>query len=592
MEVLRDLSASIAVENAIDFHRLEDLDVSSFSDAVLNKADATCLMQVLSHCRENNKAKVLGIIAELAKREENRTLLASDDIFTLVLNEIESTDKDVILQCFRAIGNVCMENVGGQSYVMMTGNIEKILSKFKSMAELSDGDLNILPKTAYGCVNNLSCENESLQLELVKYGAIPIFYSCLKSFITKDSEMAKIILEALSGLAMNETAKEQIIELNVISELYSFLDDCSDSVAISILDVLGEFIQDDEMSDIICSDSSLLALITAGARRPSFKEMNSQDTVLKKIFDSLVLFTSNESFEANLDDKELLNRLLELLTCDNRHAQISSALAIGNCAKNDMTCTDLVKCSVHVSLINLLKTVHSSEESMDLSQAILSALKNITIPVANKQVLSETELPELARNLVKTNFPVVQFKALAVLRLLVQGQTTLAVTLCNDETFLNVVAQCASRDTVIGLCAEARRLTASLIKHSQSSDAMNNVLRENGMQSLIGLLSSEHTIMQNEALVAIITLLASAKEANKEFLNAGGIEESTKLLKQASKKPHVVFNLISLFTAVAQDENCKKIVQEAITDELQKMANGPNELVMNRSIELLGILKS
>ena len=44
---------------------------------------------------------------------------------------------------------------------------------------------------------------ESLQLELVKYGAIPIFYSCLKSFITKDSEMAKIILEALSGLAMN-----------------------------------------------------------------------------------------------------------------------------------------------------------------------------------------------------------------------------------------------------------------------------------------------------------------------------------------------------------------------------------------------------
>ena len=47
------------------------------------------------------------------------------------------------------------------------------------------------------------------------------------------------------------------------------------------------------MSDIICSDNSLLALISAGAKRPSFKEMNSQDTVLKKIFDSLVLFTSN-----------------------------------------------------------------------------------------------------------------------------------------------------------------------------------------------------------------------------------------------------------------------------------------------------------
>ena len=42
--------------------------------------------------------------------EENRPLLASDNIFTLVLNEIESTNMDVILQCFRAIGNICMEN--------------------------------------------------------------------------------------------------------------------------------------------------------------------------------------------------------------------------------------------------------------------------------------------------------------------------------------------------------------------------------------------------------------------------------------------------------------------------------------------------
>ena len=51
------------------------------------------------------------------------------------------------------------------------------------------------------------------------------------------------------------------------------------------------------------------------------------------------------------------------------------------------------------------------------------------------------------------------------------------------------------------------------------SDAMNNVLRENGMQSLIGLLSSEHTIMQNEALVAIITLLASAKGFSVFFVS-------------------------------------------------------------------------
>ena len=44
-------------------------------------------------------------------------------------------------------------------------------------------------------------------------------------------------------------------------------------------------------------------------------------------------------------------------------------------------------------------------------------------------------------------------------------------------------------------------------------------------------------------------------DANNEFVQAGGMEESTKLLKQASNKPHLVFNLISLFMAISQDGN-------------------------------------
>lgn len=42
----------------------------------------------------------------------------------------------------------------------------------------------------------------------------------------------------------SDSAKEQIIELNMIGELLSFLQDCSDNVAVSILDTLGELIQD------------------------------------------------------------------------------------------------------------------------------------------------------------------------------------------------------------------------------------------------------------------------------------------------------------------------------------------------------------
>ena len=42
---------------------------------------------------------------------------------------------------------------------MVSGHLDKILNKFKTMVQLSDSELGTLPKVAYGCVNNLSCEN-------------------------------------------------------------------------------------------------------------------------------------------------------------------------------------------------------------------------------------------------------------------------------------------------------------------------------------------------------------------------------------------------------------------------------------------------
>ena len=45
----------------------------------------------------------------------------------------------------------------------------------------------------------------------------------------------------------------------------------------------------------------------------------------------------------------------------------------------------------------------------------------------------------------------------------------LAIKLCEDDDLLRCTAECAERDTIIGLCAEGRRLTAALVKNSQSN---------------------------------------------------------------------------------------------------------------------------
>lgn len=51
----------------------------------------------------------------------------------------------------------------------------------------------------------------------------------------------------------------------------------------------------------------------------------------------------------------------------------------------------------------------------------------------------------------------------------IHDAASLAVHLCNDEQFLQAIADCSKREKILGLCAEGRRLTAALVKNCHSS---------------------------------------------------------------------------------------------------------------------------
>ena len=52
-------------------------------------------------------------------------------------------------------------------------------------------------------------------------------------------------------------------------------------------------------------------------------------------------------------------------------------------------------------------------------------------------------------------------------------------------------------------------MLAWLVKNSRSAELMRNIVREDGIQPLVAMVTSEHVVMQNEALVAL-TLISSA----------------------------------------------------------------------------------
>lgn len=142
-------------------------------------------------------------------------------------------------------------------------------------------------------------------------------------------------------------------------------------------------------------------------------------------------------------------------------------------------------------------------------------------------------------------------------------------------------------------------------------------------------------------------VLVFSTDACEKLLEADGLKKAIKLLKQSTNKPHLLINLISLCTSVCQNgnfyrfismmtlfifsfmvflvtvtppclllqilchhffwtivtiwqsitvksffsENCKTMLQENIMNEIESMANGPNEMIQRRCVPLLNLLK-
>lgn len=96
------------------------------------------------------------------------------------------------------------------------------------------------------------------------------------------------------------------------------------------------------------------------------------------------------------------------------------------------------------------------------------------------------------------------------------GVTCLSVDRCFSELVLgksyidyhNIYQTCKLNISFLYL-GEASRMLAWLIKNGRSGELMRNIVREDGIQPLVSMVTSEHIVMQNEALVAL-TLISSS----------------------------------------------------------------------------------
>lgn len=267
-----------------------------------------------------------------------------------------------------------------------------------------------------------------------------------------------------------------------------------------------------------------------------------------------------------------------------------------------MTCNN-----IGVPHIEILAKNNGTQDDMRLQHALLSALRNLVIPKPNKAPIIKAGLVETILPMLQIHQPPVVFKLLGTLRMTVDGQEKLALELlCNTQLIGQLVFWGKSCDYA-NVTGESLRLMAWLVKHayyqnrnaaatsssssgggSGSNDAsavaddtsLKAFVQTNGaVECMINMLTSQHLVMQNEALIALSIISVVLCRKNQSDINldemfiACNIGEKMAIFIGKSSDTmtkEIVENLQTFMSLLRTSENLINHLNEHNIDELLK----------------------
>ncbi|XP_067384047.1 rap1 GTPase-GDP dissociation stimulator 1 isoform X2 [Channa argus] len=442
-------------------------------------------------------------------------------------------------------------------------------------------------------IGRICFDNSYQQEQLVQSGVIPRLVSIMREYPENDP-LVNVCLLALCNLADMGSAREALTDLNVAEVLTFQLRRAPDAerrhVILEILSSLGE------------SDTLKLQFAESGVPE-ALSEMirglrggsDPHDLCSIKIASNLIvsLLLGDESMQKCFGEGSGLvyQDVLSWLQSSNTQLQLSGALAIANFARNDSNCVKMLDLGVVPYILTLLEQ-HVDEGDVSVQHAGLSALRNLAIPATNKVRMLEDGVTERIKTLLRSDMPPVQFKLLGALRMMVDGQEETALVLGKDSVLLSRVMEwCEAKDHA-GVRGEASRLLAALIRHSRSSEVVQAVAKADGVRHLISMATSEHVIMQNEALVALAIASAIDIESMQEpFRGAELLPTLKKMLEDPVGAVEVKFSALGLICSLANSGEMKEDLNSVnMRESLSKLVDHSSSKLASQAQSVQAIL--
>ncbi|XP_037537065.1 rap1 GTPase-GDP dissociation stimulator 1 [Nematolebias whitei] len=484
------------------------------------------------------------VVAEMAREAAVREPCIEAGLVKVLVPHLNSHDQEMLLNTGRAIGRICFDNTHQQDQLVQSGVIPRLVS---IMREYPNNDP--LVNVCLLALCNLA-DMDSAREALADQDVADTLITQLKR--APDAERRHVILEILGSLGESDALKLQFAESGVPEALSEM-----------IRDLQGHSDPHDLCSIKIASN--LIVSLLLG------------DESMQKCF--------GEGSGVVYQD------ILFWLQSSNTQLQLSGALAIANFARNDSNCVKMLDLGVVSHILTLLEQ-HVDEGDVSVQHAGLSALRNLAIPATNKVRMLEDGVTERIKTLLRTDMPPVQFKLLGTLRMMVDGQEEAALKLGKDATLLaRVLEWCEAKDHA-GVRGEASRLLAAFVRHSRSPEIVRAIARADGARHLIAMATSEHVIMQNEALVALAIASAIDIDSMRDPLKEAELLPTLKkILDDPVGAVEVKFSALGLICTLANSSVMKEELNSVnIKESLSKLTDHSSSKLASQASSILTIL--
>ncbi|CAL7941954.1 unnamed protein product [Xylocopa violacea] len=484
-------------------------------------------LTLLRHESKEIIAKTAKAIAEIAKSERGREKCTTIDLVNALIDLLKEDRIDVLTQTSRALGNICYENENGKKFVEDKNGLMSIVAVLEKSTLLKDVEgAPFLRNVAAGLLLNFLIDRPSLHTEALQEEIVPIICSILEVDGTTGGEAA---MHSLLILGILNDANIIFLDERLTKILINILTtDTSSELSEMCLELLHGQAEDENAKSLLAKAGVCELLLKLLEKHSPYCTDEETRSVLKIACNLIVLvLTGDDSMNSLYDDSNgiVYKKLVEWLESEDRDLQITAVLAMGNFARTDAHCKLMVTQGVHRNLLKLLRKNNTDAGDIRFQHALLSALRNLVIPVDNKSLILKDGLIDILYSMLDIpSYPVV-FKLLGTLRIVIDGQSEAATELGKREGLIKKAVEWCEVEEHPGVQGEANRLIAWLINNSRNKEVALTVTEHGAVKHLVKMLTAPHVLMQNEALISLMILTTVSLTECENLLLEANIEE-------------------------------------------------------------------